>query len=60
MVPRGNSTDSNLLSLGIDIRPTTPIITAAIEIGINACVRVAMKEFLFFLLKTKGATLQNF
>jgi hypothetical protein len=47
MVPLGNSTDSSLLSLGIDIMPTTPIIAAAITTGIRICVRVAMKRVVF-------------
>ena len=36
IVPLGNSTDSNLLSLGRVSKPIDPIITAAIVMGINA------------------------
>ena len=43
MVPRGNSTDSSLLSLGMDSRPTMPMMTAAIVIGTNAWARVVTK-----------------
>jgi hypothetical protein len=32
-MPTGNSTDSNLISLGRVAKPTTPTITAAMKIG---------------------------
>ncbi|AJW70576.1 hypothetical protein NADRNF5_0882 [Nitrosopumilus adriaticus] len=59
IVPLGNSTDSSLLSLGIDIKPTAPIITAAIKIGIRTWDLVVMSKLIGVYLKTKGVTLWN-
>ena len=42
------------------IIPITPIITAAIVIGINACARVVIDEFVQVLLKTKGDYITEF